>query len=97
MSAATYASPIREEDPLTIYPNPAREKLTIKFSSESALGPEIQIIDLTGKVVLKVEEELNREDKLFRTEVELNDLKSGIYFVKVIQAKKIYTMKLIVE
>ena len=86
-----------DKDPLSVYPNPAREELTISFESDATSVPEVQIIDLTGKVVLKVKEPLNREEKTFKTSLSVGHLNSGIYFVKVIQGKEVYTRKLMIE
>jgi hypothetical protein len=85
------------KDPLSIYPNPASEILTIKFESGSAEMPDVRILDLTGKEVLKIEKQLIYENSVYQTSVDISSLKAGIYFVKVVQAKKVYTMKLMVE
>lgn len=86
-----------DNDPLTIYPNPAAENLTIKFESGSSEMPDVRILDLTGKEVLKIEDQLIYEDSVYQTNVDISSLKAGIYFVKVVQSKKVYTLKLMVE
>ncbi len=82
---------------LTIYPNPAREQITLKFITENAEKPEVTIIDMTGKTVIRVEQEMDRSLSTFETGIDISDLKAGIYFVKVIQGKENYTQKLVVR
>jgi hypothetical protein len=83
---------------ISVYPNPAQNQLKIEFLSDLMLLPEIHIIDLTGKMVKKYEERMNREeDDLFKADLDISMLPPGIYFVKVIQGKRIISKKLMVN
>lgn len=85
------------DEPLTIYPNPAKDQLKIELNIDQPVMPEIHILDLTGKVVLKFEQVFTREQQILKADLDISALKSGIYFVKVIQGKDTYTSKLMVR
>ena len=86
------------EEVISIYPNPAKDQLKIEFQSDLPMLPEIHIIDLTGKVIKKYEEQMNLEqDDLFRADLDISMLPPGVYFVKVIQGKNIISKKLMVN
>lgn len=86
------------EEVISVYPNPANDRLKIEFQSDLALLPEINIIDLTGKVVKKYEEQLSQEQEhLFKGDLDISMLPPGVYFVKVIQGKRIISKKLMVN
>ena len=86
------------EEMISIYPNPAQDQLKIEFQSDLSQLPEIHIIDLTGKMVKKYEEQMNREqDDLFKADLDISMLPPGIYFVKVIQGRNVVSKKLIVN
>ena len=62
---------------VTIYPNPASEKLCIRFSSElDQFSKDLRILDMQGKVVLKV------NGVTSDTEVDLAGVKSGLYLLQ---------------
>jgi hypothetical protein len=86
-----------EEKVLTVHPNPAKDNIKILLHSRYSSSPEIQIIDLTGKIAKKFNDNILADSNTFRAELDISDLKSGIYFVKLIQKEEIYTSKLIVK
>ncbi|HOF16631.1 MAG TPA: thiol protease/hemagglutinin PrtT [Bacteroidales bacterium] len=73
------------ESQLSIFPNPASSELRIK--SEGLKINSIEIIDLTGKVVLVSN----------KTEINVLNLSDGTYFVNIHSDKGILTKKLIVK
>lgn len=85
------------EDPLSLYPNPAVDYLKIDFHSENPLVPEIKFYDLTGKVVKEFDSEFILTQNIFKASLDISDLESGIYFVKVMQGEQVYTKKLVVK
>jgi hypothetical protein len=86
-----------EEEKLSLYPNPARDQLKIEFRSDNLTSPEIQIIDLTGKVVKKFDRKMNHEQDSFNVELDISTLQPGVYFVKVIQGDSLFSKKLMVN
>ena len=73
---------------LTIYPNPAKEKVTIQ--SESKIG-SIKIYDIYGKLVKAISNNSLSEI------VNIEDLSKGIYMVKVISSEGFSQLKFIKE
>ena len=62
---------------LTIYPNPVHDYLTMETSDEQT-HVTIRIVDMTGQVV-QVEE----VERFTRTELELRELKAGLYMIQI--------------
>ena len=77
--------PIKRE--LSLYPNPAKNNVTIAIEGEEVAGGTIEIVNIYGAKVL--------EAKVSKKEVELNvsKLKTGIYFVRHIDENKNITVK----
>ena len=72
------------ENDFAIYPNPATEMLTI--INNSNIGTEVEIVNMIGQVVKRCE-------IIDRKELNISDLESGVYFVKMNGV----SMKLIVK
>ena len=77
-----------------IYPNPADRSFTSVFSSENDESGSLQIIDITGKVLLTKQIALQKgtHTEVMRTE----SLAPGIYFVTFMAGVKSETQKLII-
>ncbi|MDX1315864.1 MAG: T9SS type A sorting domain-containing protein [Eudoraea sp.] len=80
-----------------IYPNPAGSDLTVKIELEQSSTTHLRIIDLTGKVVKDASREFTFEHGIYKAKLDISKLQSGIYFVRVEQADKVYTKKLVVR
>lgn len=74
----------------SIFPNPCNEYFTIINSQENQEAISIEISDITGKNVLY--EKLNG---FKNSKIDVSRLKAGIYFVKLIDSKGIYSEKII--
>lgn len=72
-----------------VYPNPAKDKITV-YSAEGNLS-QISISDMLGK------EQLLINASEMQTEIDINGLKAGVYFVRVVQNGNSFTQKLIVN
>jgi hypothetical protein len=78
------------EDLVRVYPNPANSQVNIRVN-KFAGKLEVQIIDINGRIVLdQVDENFNVEKS-----ININDLQSGIYIVKVTGDNLNYSQKLI--
>lgn len=62
-----------------IYPNPTNSNITIESKNEKII--ELVVIDRLGKLVLKVQPLSNRVD------INVDELKSGMYFLKIKDSK----------
>ncbi len=69
---------------LTVYPNPVTDILTIK--SESTLS-KITILDLNGKILLTKKTDLNQ--------INLSNIETGIYLLKIKTGNKVMIQKLV--
>ncbi len=76
-----------------IYPNPAQNIIQIQCSEFKTESGIIEILSLDGKKILEKEIEIGIEN----IELDLNNLKSGIYLCKISTDKKSSTKKLIIE
>jgi len=65
---------------LTVFPNPASETVTVNLDSETETS-EIQIIDTYGKQIYQ-----NSRYK-FGNPIEISDLPSGIYIIRINDGK----------
>ena len=70
-----------------MFPNPAKD--TVQFSVNSNENLDIEIFDMLGKSVLRVNDVQN--------EVNISDLNSGLYFVQMTLGTQQATKKLIVN
>ena len=75
---------------LRMFPNPTTDQFTI--SSDKNIITAIDIVDTTGKVILK-------ETNLNKKEANLNvaNLQSGVYYIRSTTTKEINTQKLVVQ
>jgi poly(3-hydroxybutyrate) depolymerase len=73
VNKTTSVSSFVKNSKLEVYPNPASDKLYLKCEEENL---SVQISDLNGKVVLKIQSYNN-------SAIDISRLKEGIYFIKV--------------
>lgn len=71
-------------DQITIYPNPSRSSTTISFRQNGDYT--LELIDVHGKVIRKIETTNSKE-------VELNELEAGTYFIKINSQKDVPAIK----
>jgi len=76
------------ENTLTFYPNPAKEKINIETSIDTK---KIQLINITGQLIM---EQITIGKK---TELCTAGFESGIYFIKVYSHDNVITRKLVIE
>ena len=60
------------KEELIIYPNPAKQFITIKINSKDYTG-EYELINLTGKIILK---------NNYTNKIDLSEIEPGIYYLK---------------
>jgi aminopeptidase N len=74
-------------------PNPATHNLTVNFKAEKAEKISIEIVNKLGQMVLKNTVDANYGDN--STTLNINDLPSGFYVLKLSTATKIGTQKFV--
>ena len=80
---------------LSIVPNPATEEVKISFDAENSENSLLQVIDMTGKLVLEQNKQVAPDNNT--TTVNVGSLANGYYLVKVMQGKNSATRKLVIE
>ncbi|MCB2220484.1 MAG: CotH kinase family protein [Bacteroidetes bacterium] len=81
-------SEIRKES-LIVYPNPARDFLTIKLKKQEKV--KISILTIDGKIMK------HHEQNAKLIELDIRDLNTGIYFVKVTGESDIWVRRIVIE
>lgn len=86
-STLTIKDPKTDTD-FTIYPNPSTGNFTLSFNQEIENGT-VQVVDYTGKVIL--------ESNILESnmEIDISNMPSGLYIVKIVSAKGVSMEKLI--
>jgi len=78
-----------EQSGIVIYPNPTDSKLNLDFANNKIL--QLQISDLTGKVLIK-------KTTVLQTEiVDVSGLSAGVYLISILTDKKLVTTKITKE
>ena len=65
-----------------LYPNPARENVTVEFITETTGDISIQIFNVTGQ--LQIERAMNTRKGLNQLEIDIDQLPEGTYFLRMI-------------
>lgn len=79
------------ENGIKIKPNPFENEFTVELQNENMIIDDIEIADITGKVIYK--ENLSDNKAYEYTINGFETLSSGFYFVKISSGNKIYTKK----
>jgi PKD repeat protein len=85
-------SQFEENRKLSIFPNPAKDEITIALNSKTLVNPKIEIYSLEGKKVKEIYE--------FGSEVKisLTDFSKGVYLVKLFDnGKELSSEKIVIE
>jgi len=83
------------DDFCNIYPNPTNGSFTVAFQNESNSNnmTTIQIIDMNGRLIF--EESIYAIESTVGKEINIDFVRAGMYFVKVIQADKTQQLPLV--
>lgn len=88
---ATNMADYDDADQITIYPNPASEIFTL--STGNTDPKKIEIVDMVGKIVKSI----SPASGIQNTAVQISNLQSGMYFIRVETGDGIITKKLSVK
>ncbi|HAG15109.1 MAG TPA: hypothetical protein DCG69_01095 [Bacteroidales bacterium] len=94
LGAHLYTEVISNVDNLTskdlmVYPNPNDGKFYIQLKDSFVSNYKIEVFNLVGMKVLETTSSTQK------TEININLLKQGVYFVRVDDGKNIYTQKIV--
>ena len=90
-SATTSVSSIENENQFNIFPNPANDMITVRFSKMPEVGRMIEIADISGRKIAS--REVHGISEVFL----LENPSAGLYFVKSILGKDETVQKLILK
>ena len=77
---------------LSLYPNPVSKVLTVEYDTDAVNGVNIQILDITGRQVAKMQSD-NEGDQV---QFNVSNLQSGYYFIQIDNGTTQITEKFIV-
>ena len=81
---------VLKKDEFIIYPNPAREALTIRFKSDSFLDTNLEIYTESGQLVTSLKLKAHNE------KISISNLPEGIYIIRLSNENyKVFTKKII--
>ncbi|MCK5856475.1 MAG: choice-of-anchor J domain-containing protein [Bacteroidales bacterium] len=75
-----------------VYPNPAQDQVNINLNMEQSENVEVSIFNTVGQVVLS--ENHGSMNGVNTLNIKLDNLSTGIYFVKIVVGDKVYTKPL---
>ncbi len=78
-----------------IYPNPANELVSIHFNLDNAEKAKIILTDYTGKELKIIESVQN--NGLQNIQLNVSELKNGIYFISIFTQTEVVTKKLVIS
>lgn len=76
----------------SVYPNPAKDRVTVSARNNTVLELQIELVDLQGKRI-QLQQIINDNT----VELNVTSLKSGVYFIKLNDGQKVSINKLIIE
>ncbi len=80
---------INEASPVTIYPNPAIDKIVIENKTKGAMSMEVY--DMPGKLIMEQSITDNKKS------ITISSLKNGVYIVRITTGLKSYIQKIVVQ
>ena len=80
-----------EKDGFRVYPNPVSDRLFVEMTEENSI---IEILNLTGSKMLR---QVVEEDQGTATEVDVSDLASGIYILRVITGSGSFARRIVIR
>ena len=90
---ATLAVETFTESNISMYPNPAKDQVTISLDNTEEIIATINVIDVLGKQVIR----LNKVNEITKS-VDISSLNAGIYFIEIETQNKLeFKRKLIVN
>ena len=80
---------------LSLFPNPARDEVNVRFVATKAGAYDVHLYDATGKALLTQKAQFNEGENT--TSFDVLPLPRGLYIVKVSNGEELFSQKVIVE
>jgi hypothetical protein len=85
----------KDQVSLNVFPNPAKNNLTVSFNNEKGETVSCEFVNAIGQTVRK--ENLTNDKGVINHNLNISDLQSGVYFVKVSVGSKTSVKKLTIQ
>jgi PKD repeat protein len=97
VSGSTLATkdPMKAFEKLKLFPNPAKDEVSLAFSSKDAREYEIRVTDISGKTISITRQNANAGVNAVR--VNVSNLTPGLYFAEIRSAESVQTLKFVKE
>ncbi|MFI5221511.1 MAG: T9SS type A sorting domain-containing protein [Bacteroidia bacterium] len=79
---------------VTVYPNPANRVLNISFDLQNSAEAKMEMLNLVGQTVLSYTKEISKSENV---ELDISNLRSGIYLTRVTIGDEKKIFKVVVE
>jgi hypothetical protein len=100
-SGAELQVPVISEKPVAdkikIYPNPTEGRFHFNMAYEGSQRVVAKVYDLTGKLIKDISDDLVKTDSSVSADVDLDQPRSGIYFLRIEIGSSTTTKKIIVK
>jgi hypothetical protein len=88
-------NPAFNESSISVFPNPSNGNIILNIKTENSLDVNMSIMDLVGKTLNKQLIHFSQGANLQK--IDLNNLANGIYIIRLENAGKVYTEKLVID
>jgi len=78
---------------MNIFPNPANEYINVEYTNIESTEVQLFLMDMTGRVIQH--QNLNESLGLQRTQLDINVLTSGFYFIQLVAEDTLLSMKFV--
>ncbi|GAA4427726.1 hypothetical protein GCM10023188_11170 [Pontibacter saemangeumensis] len=79
------------------YPNPYTDRTAITFSSEKEESFALEVYDVKGALVKKVDRGVTEAGKVYEYDFESRNLPEGVYFARLITTSGVQTIKMVLK
>ncbi len=80
---------------VSIYPNPANNKLNVEFEANESTNVEISILDISGRIIYKQDYDVTIGHN--NTKLDVSDISDGVYFLNISQGNSSLRYKVIIN
>ncbi|MBU6340685.1 MAG: T9SS type A sorting domain-containing protein [Bacteroidetes bacterium] len=91
------AEPVKAALPVVVYPNPASELVNIAFSLENSATVTVEIINLEGKRVASLMNQVNLSEGTQMIQWHSENQPQGLYFYRILAGNKTATGKIVLN
>ncbi|WP_114784191.1 T9SS type A sorting domain-containing protein [Botryobacter ruber] len=94
-SSSSSLQSIDKTEKVTAYPVPFSDKATIEFKAEKNGTYEVNLYDITGNLIKKLNTGTAKAGEVSKVEVDGRNLSEGMYFIRIENGKGVKTIKLL--